>query len=82
MTALSHLGFALLTEGFWLGMMLRALAGIGWAGTYMTGLKALADNLRSSAPTKQASLTAARGARPNYPPDRRCSCRSEPARRS
>jgi MFS family permease len=37
LTTLSHLGFALIADDFWLGLMLRALAGIGWAGTYMTG---------------------------------------------
>ena len=45
LTAISHLGFAVIADGFWDGLILRALAGIGWAGTYMTGLKALADHL-------------------------------------
>ena len=31
-TALSHLGFALVADGFWSAFLLRALAGIGWAG--------------------------------------------------
>ncbi len=30
---------------FWLALVLRALAGIGWAGTYMTGLNLLADQV-------------------------------------
>lgn len=35
-------GFA---EGFWSALAARALTGIGWAGTYMTGLKLLADQV-------------------------------------
>src|SRR5262245_60999049 len=42
-TAVGHLLFALPAEGFWSALMLRALTGMGWAGTYMTGLKLLAD---------------------------------------
>ena len=45
LTALAHLGFAVLAEGFWSAFTLRALAGIGWAGSYMTGLKLLADRV-------------------------------------
>jgi len=44
-TTLSSLGFALFADGFWSALLLRALAGIGLAGTYMTGLKALTDHL-------------------------------------
>ena len=44
-TVASHLLFGLLAEGFWSAVALRALAGIGWAGTYMTGLKLLADQV-------------------------------------
>ena len=43
LTVISHAGFAWLAEGFWSALLLRALAGVGWAGTYMTGLKLLAD---------------------------------------
>ncbi|MEE2688875.1 MAG: MFS transporter [Pseudomonadota bacterium] len=43
LTCLSHLGMALFAEGFWSGMIFRTLAGIGWGGTYMVGLKTLAD---------------------------------------
>ena len=41
----SHLGFAVFADGFWSAAAARALAGIGWAGTYMTGLKLLADRV-------------------------------------
>ena len=44
-TVAAHLSFGLLADGFWSAMTLRALAGIGWAGTYMTGLKLLADQV-------------------------------------
>ena len=37
-TALAHSLFGLVAEGFWSALALRALAGFGWAGTYMTGL--------------------------------------------
>lgn len=40
-----HLGFALFADGFWTAALFRAIAGIGWAGTYMTGLKLLADRV-------------------------------------
>jgi predicted MFS family arabinose efflux permease len=44
-TAIGHLMFSLLADGFWSALTLRALTGIGWAGTYMTGLKLLADRV-------------------------------------
>jgi predicted MFS family arabinose efflux permease len=44
-TVIAHLAFGALAEGFWSALLLRGLAGIGWAGTYMTGLKLLADKV-------------------------------------
>jgi predicted MFS family arabinose efflux permease len=44
-TVAGHLLFGLLAEGFWSALVLRALTGMGWAGTYMTGLKLLADRV-------------------------------------
>jgi MFS family permease len=44
-TVAAHLAFGLYAEGFWSALALRALAGIGWAGTYMTGVKLLADQV-------------------------------------
>jgi predicted MFS family arabinose efflux permease len=41
----AHLLFGLVAEGYWSVLLLRGLAGIGWAGTYMTGLKLLADQV-------------------------------------
>lgn len=43
LTITGHLYFGLAADGFWPAIVGRALAGIGWAGTYMTGLKLLAD---------------------------------------
>lgn len=44
-TVAGHLLFGLYAEGFWSALALRALAGFGWAGTYMTGVKLLADHV-------------------------------------
>jgi MFS family permease len=59
MTALSHLGFALVADGFWIGLVLRAMAGIGWAGCYMPGLKVIADRLEGAAQSRAVSWHAA-----------------------
>src|SRR4051812_43850587 len=40
-TVVGHLLFGLFADGFWSATIARALTGIGWAGTYMTGLKLL-----------------------------------------
>jgi len=42
-TALAFVGFAWVASGFWWALAFRALMGIGWAGSYMPGLKALSD---------------------------------------
>lgn len=44
-TVVGHLLFGLFVDGFWSALACRALSGIGWAGTYMTGLKLLADRV-------------------------------------
>lgn len=44
-TVAAHTLFGLVAEGFWSALALRALAGVGWAGTYMTGVKLLADRV-------------------------------------
>jgi predicted MFS family arabinose efflux permease len=44
-TVAGHFLFGLLADGFWSALALRALTGMGWAGTYMTGLKLLADRV-------------------------------------
>jgi MFS family permease len=42
---LANLGFALTAQGFWSAIGWQVLAGIGLAGTYMPGLKALTDRV-------------------------------------
>ena len=59
LTTLAHLGFALLADGFWLAMLFRILAGAGWAGTYMTGLRIIADPLDGTAQSRAVSWHAA-----------------------
>ena len=44
-TIAGHLLFGFAAEGFWSAFWTRALTGIGWAGTYMTGVKLLADKV-------------------------------------
>ncbi|MBT6426731.1 MAG: MFS transporter, partial [Rhodospirillaceae bacterium] len=44
-TVAGHLMFAFMADGFWSATIARAIAGMGWAGTYMTGLKLLADRV-------------------------------------
>ena len=45
LTVASHLGFAAFADGPWSAGVARVVAGVGWAGTYMTGLKLLADRV-------------------------------------
>ena len=47
LTIVGHTLFGLMADGFWSALACRALTGIGWAGTYMTGLKLLADRVDS-----------------------------------
>ena len=45
LTIASHVGFAAFVDSPWGAGVARVLAGVGWAGTYMTGLKLLADRV-------------------------------------
>lgn len=45
---LASLGFAIYADGFWSAMLFRCLQGVGLAGTYMPGLKALSDQTEGS----------------------------------
>ena len=45
LTVVSHAGFAAFADEPWGAGVARVLAGVGWAGTYMTGLKLLADRV-------------------------------------
>jgi MFS family permease len=59
LTTLSHLGFAWFADGFWSAMCFRILAGAGWAGTYMTGLRIISDPLEGTAQSRAVSWHAA-----------------------
>ncbi|WP_424813831.1 MFS transporter [Roseococcus sp. YIM B11640] len=59
LTALSHLGFVLIADGFWSALVLRLIAGAGWAGCYMPGLKVLADRLEGAEQARAVGLHAA-----------------------
>ena len=65
-TIAGHLLFGIYAEGFWSALATRALTGIGWAGTYMTGVKLLADQvddkLMSRAVTGHAASVGISGA--------------------
>ena len=58
-TAVAHLGFAFFADGFWGALFFRALAGIGWAGAYMPGLKSIADPLTGVAQSRAVAWHAA-----------------------
>jgi predicted MFS family arabinose efflux permease len=58
-TVIGHLLFAFLADGFWSALSARALTGIGWAGTYMTGLKLLADKVDAKLMSRAAAGHAA-----------------------
>jgi MFS family permease len=59
LTAFAHLGFVFFADGVWSAFIMRALAGIGWAGAYMPGLKAIADTLEGPAQSRAVSMHAA-----------------------
>jgi predicted MFS family arabinose efflux permease len=54
-----HALFAAFAEGFWSALAARALTGIGWAGTYMTGLKLLSDKVDPTTLSRAAAAHAA-----------------------
>ena len=58
-TVAGHLLFGVYADGFWSALAMRALAGIGWAGTYMTGLKLLADQVDAKLMSRAVSGHAA-----------------------
>lgn len=58
-TVVGHVAFGLYADGFWSALATRALAGMGWAGTYMTGLKLLADRVDAKLMSRAVSGHAA-----------------------
>ena len=59
LTALAFAGFAWIATGFWWALAFRALMGIGWAGSYMPGLKALSDLSEGSQQSRAVAAHAA-----------------------
>ena len=59
LTAVANAGYALVADGFWSALVFRALMGIGWAGTYMPGLKALSDHVEGPAQSRAVAAHAA-----------------------
>jgi len=49
-------GFALFADGFWSAAFWRMLTGIGLAGTYMPGLRALNDRLKGAAQSRAVAF--------------------------
>ncbi len=58
-STISHIGMAVAATDFATGMVFRTMAGVGWAGTYMVGLKALADLTEGAQRTRAVSFHAA-----------------------
>lgn len=58
-TTASHLGMAFLAHDFASAMVFRILAGVGWAGTYMVGLKVMSDELEGRTRSRAVSIHAA-----------------------
>src|SRR5688572_15740518 len=58
-TIAGHLAFGLLAEGFWSALAARAFTGMGWAGTYMTGVKLLADKVDAKLMSRAVAAHAA-----------------------
>ena len=54
--AVGNFGFGFIADGLWSGVAFRILTGIGLAGTYTPGLKALADQLPAG-PAQQRGVT-------------------------
>lgn len=57
--ALASLGFATLAEGFWSALVLRFIAGIGFSGIHIIGMKLMADRLDGTAQARAAAFYSA-----------------------
>jgi MFS family permease len=55
-SALATLAFGLLADGLWSATLIWATAGIGFAGAYMPGLKALVDRLPAGDSSRSVTL--------------------------
>src|SRR5687768_2555464 len=55
----ASLGFATLAHGFWTGLVLRFIGGIGFAGIHIVGMKLMADRLTGTAQARAGALYSA-----------------------
>jgi predicted MFS family arabinose efflux permease len=55
-SGLATIAFGLLATGFWSGLIIWSLAGLGFAGAYMPGLKALIDRLPAGDTSRAVTL--------------------------
>ena len=55
-SGLATIAFGLFAEGFWSAILIWTLAGVGFAGAYMPGLKALTDRLPSGDTSRAVTL--------------------------
>jgi predicted MFS family arabinose efflux permease len=55
-SGLATLAFGLLAQGFWSAMAIWTIAGLGFAGAYMPGLKALTDRLPAGDSSRAVTL--------------------------
>ncbi len=56
LSCLGCLGFALLTHGLYSALISQALIGVGLAGTYMPGLRLLADNVKGTTQSRSIAI--------------------------
>lgn len=56
LAAASSTGFAVAADGFWSALVLRALAGVALAATYMPGLRVLVDRYQGPRPSRALSF--------------------------
>ena len=54
--ALASVGFILFADGLWTAALMRALAGVALAGTYMPGLKVLSDRIQGPKQSRAVSF--------------------------
>lgn len=59
LTILSMAAYATVVDGFWSALACRLIHGIGWAGTYMPGLKALGDRIEGQEQSRSVAAHAA-----------------------
>lgn len=57
--AMASFGFAVLAQGYWQGLVLRFVGGIGFAGIHIVGMKLLADRLMGVAQARAGAFYSA-----------------------